>query len=123
MKVQKTIETKANARAMAIAINKLNESQQWIQSEAKRLQLKKERSQQFKTNLIYFARWVGSGLSGWAIYLGSFITALSIGYASGINSPSAIACPSDKSWCYLLRLTKETVIITPPPKTEQQQKK
>ncbi|WP_199328595.1 hypothetical protein [Anabaena azotica] len=71
-------------------------------------------------SLINFGRWIGSGWSGWLVYLGSFITALSIGYVSGINAPSAIACPSDKSWCYILRLAKESVIVSPQPKTNQQ---
>ncbi|MBD2596055.1 hypothetical protein H6G74_17230 [Nostoc spongiaeforme FACHB-130] len=102
-----------------MALNKLNESQQWIEAEQKRSELRRQRSQQFRINLIHFARWVGSGWSGWLIYLGSFVTTLCIGYAVGINSPSAIACPNTKSYCYLLRLNKETVVF-PSPKPQQQ---
>ncbi|MBD2680955.1 hypothetical protein H6H03_26700 [Nostoc paludosum FACHB-159] len=91
--------------------DKSNESQQWIEAEQKRSQLRSQRSQQFKLNLIYFARWIGSGWRGWLFYLGSFGIYISLGFALGVNFPSAIACPNTKSYCYLLRLDKETVVI------------
>ncbi|QLE59907.1 hypothetical protein [Nostoc sp. TCL26-01] len=92
-------------------MTKLNESQQWIETEQKQATLRSQRSQQFRINLIHFARWIGSGWSGWLIYLGSFAIYLSLGFALGVNFPSAIACPNTKSYCYLLRLHKETVVI------------
>ncbi|MBD2438861.1 hypothetical protein H6G69_18915 [Nostoc sp. FACHB-110] len=106
-----------------MALNKLNESQQWIEAEQKRSELRSQRSQQFRVNLIHFARWVGSGWSGWLVYLGSFVTVSFIAYAVGINSPSAIACPNTKSYCYLLRLNKNTVVLpTPKPQLQKLQK-
>lgn len=92
-------------------MTKLNESQQWIEAEQKQAQLRSQRSHEFRVNLIYFARWIGSGWSGWLVYLGSFAIYLSLGFASGLNFPSAIACPNTKSYCYLLRLDKKTVVI------------
>ncbi|WP_199328602.1 hypothetical protein [Anabaena azotica] len=61
--------------------------------------------------MIHFARWIGSGRSGLLFYLGSLAIYLSLGFAWGLNLPSAIACSNTKSYCYLLRLDKKTVVI------------
>jgi hypothetical protein len=92
-------------------LNKLNESQQWIEAQQKQTKLRSQRSQQFRVNLIHFARWIGSGWSGWLFYLGSSGIYISLGFALGVNFPSVIACPNTKSYCYLLRLDKTTVVI------------
>ncbi|BAY66763.1 hypothetical protein NIES22_69070 (plasmid) [Calothrix brevissima NIES-22] len=92
-------------------MTKLNESQQWIEVEQKRSQLRRQRSHELRVNLIHFARWLCSGWSGWLFYLIWFAIFSSLGFALGLNLPSAIACRSTKSFCYLLRLDKETVII------------
>ncbi|WP_414756122.1 hypothetical protein [Anabaena sp. CCY 9910] len=92
-------------------MNKLSKSQQWIEAEQKQAKLRSQRSQQFRVNLIHIARWITSGWSGWLFYLGAFGIFISLGFALGVNFPSAIACPNTTSYCYFLRLDKETVVI------------
>lgn len=99
-------------------MTKLNESQQWIEVEQKQAQLRSQRSQQFKVNLIYFARWIGSGWKGWLFYLTSFGIYISLGFHLGVNFPAFIACPSIKSYCYYLRWDKTKVVL--PPLTQEQ---
>jgi hypothetical protein len=102
-------------------LTKLNESQQWIETEQKQAQLRSQRSQQFKVNLIYFARWIGSGWTGWLFYLTSFGIFISLGFSLGVNFPAFIACPNTTSYCYHLRWDKTKVVL--PPKPQQQSRR
>jgi hypothetical protein len=119
----KLLRKKAKLRATQIALNKLNESQQWIEAQQKQAKLRSQRSQQFKVNLIYFARWITSGWSGWLFYLTSFSIFVFLGFGFGINYPSVIACSSIKSYCYFFRLDKTTVVIPPKPQQQTRRKK
>jgi hypothetical protein len=92
-------------------LNKLNESQQWIEAQQKQAKLRSQRSQQFKVNLIYFARWIGSGWSGWSLYLISLGIFTSLAFTFGVNFPAFVACPNTKSYCYLLRWDKSKIVI------------
>ncbi|AUT04605.1 hypothetical protein CLI64_29645 (plasmid) [Nostoc sp. CENA543] len=94
-----------------MALNRLNETQQWIVVEQKQAKLRKQRSQEFKVNLIYFVRWITSGWSGWLFYLTSFAFYTVLGFGLGVNYPSAISCPSTTSYCYMFRLDKTRVVI------------
>jgi hypothetical protein len=92
-------------------LTKLNESQQWIEVEQKRSQLRRQRSHELRVNLIHFAHWLCSGWSGWLFYLIWFAIFSSLGFTLGINFPSVIACSNTNSFCYLLRLDKTKVVI------------
>ncbi|MEA5605209.1 hypothetical protein [Nostoc sp. UHCC 0252] len=92
-------------------MNKLNESQQWIEAQQKQAKLRSQRSQQFKVNLIYFARWIGSGWSGWSLYLITLGIFTSLAFTFGVNFPAFVACPNTKSYCYLLRWDKSKIVI------------
>jgi hypothetical protein len=94
-----------------LAYQKLKDSQQWVQTQEKRVQLQKEKIHQLKLNLLWFGGWIGSGTSGSTFYLVGLLIFTSLGFWFGVNYPSVIACPNTKSYCYHLRLDKTKVVI------------
>jgi hypothetical protein len=89
-----------------------------IQNSEKLKQLARERAKLHRETVDYFKEflfWTGVQLSRTTPTL--FIMALcgliggGLGVFVGINAlPSAIACPTVRSWCYHLRLNKETTV-------------
>jgi hypothetical protein len=73
--------------------------------------LRRERSEQFKSNLLWFGNWVGSGRSGTFWYMAAIVIFGAIGLMWGINTPSVIACKNSRSFCYQLRFDKTQVIL------------
>ncbi|GAX38991.1 hypothetical protein [Nodularia sp. NIES-3585] len=94
-----------------MAAQKLERLQAWNEAQESRKKLRKQRSEQFKSNLFWFGQWLGSGRSGIFVYSISLLSFMAGGGIAMINLPSAIACPQVESLCYLLRLDKSTVIL------------
>lgn len=94
-----------------MANQKLKDSQQWVQTQEKRVQLRQDKINQLKLTLLWFGRWIGSGTSGSLFYLVGSLIFFSLGLMFGMNYPSVIACPNTKSFCYQVRWDKTTVVI------------
>ncbi|MBD2303401.1 hypothetical protein H6G80_35720 [Nostoc sp. FACHB-87] len=105
------VDKTSNTKALKLASEKLKNLQAWNQAQEKKQKLRQQSFEQFKSNLFYFGRWVGSGRSGTAMFFTFAASTLFGGLMWGFNEPSAISCPSEKSLCYQLRLDKKSVIL------------
>ncbi|WP_256872003.1 hypothetical protein [Nostoc sp. TCL26-01] len=100
-----------DVKAKILASQKLEHLQDWNEAKAMQNKLRKQRSEQFRSNLFWFGMWVGSGRSGVFMFLAGAAVFLTGGLLWGTNMPKAISCPSQKTLCYQLRWDKPSVIL------------
>jgi hypothetical protein len=102
---------KAQIKAGELLSEQIENSERLKKLEQERAKLKRETLDYFKQWLF----WAGINLSrttpALVIMLVCGLIGGGLGVFVGINAlPSAIACPTVRSWCYFLRLNKETTL-------------
>ncbi|QLE52656.1 hypothetical protein FD724_32225 (plasmid) [Nostoc sp. C057] len=101
---KRTIDIQIEKASNAKLYSKLKKSKEWIK-------VRQERFEKFKEFLFWIGGWIGSGRSGIITY-SITISAVALGSVMiGINTPSTIPCPDNKSYCYQLRIDKKQVIL------------
>ncbi|WP_182670761.1 hypothetical protein [Crocosphaera subtropica] len=79
----------------------LEQNQQYVEVEAKRIQVERERSKVFWKKVRTWASFINNWSWAAVIVVGSFSTGIYI----GLNLlPSGVVCPSESSSCYWLRI-------------------
>jgi hypothetical protein len=82
-----------------------------VQIQEQRAKLQQQRTEQVKVTLLWFGRWLSSGVSGVMFYFICLLVYVSLGFIAGVNFPSLIVCHSRKEFCYQLRWDKSKVVI------------
>ncbi|MHC5918278.1 MAG: hypothetical protein ACYTXE_46670, partial [Nostoc sp.] len=65
-----------------------------------RKKLRKQRSEQCKSNLFWFGQWIGSGRSGIFFFICGVLISATATAVAIINLPTFLSCPNSKSLCY-----------------------
>ncbi|MBE8971258.1 hypothetical protein IQ277_35230 [Nostocales cyanobacterium LEGE 12452] len=115
---RQTIEIQAlkasDAKATRLAAHKLENLQAWNEAQESRKKLRKQRSEQCKSNLFWFGQWIGSGRSGIFFFICGVLISTTATAVAIINLPTFLSCPNSKSLCYQvyqMRFNNKSVIL------------
>lgn len=104
---KRTIDLRVEQASDAKALELLKTNQQWVQSQAKRLQLFKQRNEQYRQWLTWLFYLIGRNLNTWMFFVVWTVAIGTWGWIGGINTPNGIFCPTRSSLCYSARFWGE----------------